>query len=390
MTGPPSVVITGMGMVTPLGKSGDSVVESMRSQTTAVRPVQLPAGMSLLMGQVPEADCKRHGGDMALDFAQLAAADAWQTAGLAERNPYDNQRTATIVGSSKGRIGNLFGPGAAGDILNLNPDNFTGDTIGLEVARRFQFSGPVLNYSAACATGVACIVRGIQSLQSGESDVALAGSAESSGVTLLMAGFKNMGALSESPMLPFDVRRCGFNPGEGAATFVLERESDARCRGAAIIARVAGWDQRSDAYHITSADPDGKTVAYAIRRTLERAAWSPADVDYVNAHGTGTQLNDLVEGRAINLAFADSCPLVSGIKPYIGHLLGASSAVELALALSSVRTGYIPATPGLTFPDPAVSLNHVPPLGLNQLARRILKLSLGFGGHIGIVALEVL
>src|SRR5262249_39264116 len=148
--------------------------------------------------------------------------------------------------------------------------------------------GPALNYPAACATGSVSIIAGINLLRDGVADVVLAGSSEASGHPLVLAAFQNMGALSPGKARPFHRDRDGFNAGEGAALFVLEREEDAQRRGARILARIAGWDFRSDAYHVTGENPDGTTLEYCIRKTLSRARWQPEDIEYVNAHGTGT------------------------------------------------------------------------------------------------------
>ncbi len=383
-----SVVITGIGCVTPLGQCVDNLVAAMRAGRTAVHPVVLDAVLPILMGLVSERDFPRHDGDMGGDFCLAAARAAWEMARLPDQPP-DPWRVATVIGSSKGRVGNFCGGKDGGALAAFDPGAYPGHTLALYVARAMGLAGPLLNFPAACATGSVGLIRGIQCLQNDEADIVLAGSGEASGYALIMAGFKNMGALSDQPMRPFDRRRSGFNPGEGAAVFALERETDARARGASILAKIAGWDYRSDAFHLTSADPSGDTVAYAIRRAVAQAGWRASDVEYINAHGTGTVLNDLVEGRAIIAALPGHQPLVSGIKPYIGHLLGASSSVELALTLLCLREGFVPPTPGLEQPDVNIPLQFVEPGGRNARVNRFLKLSLGFGGHISALALEI-
>ncbi len=374
--------------MTPIGFSADGIVAAMRAGQTAIRQVVLDDVLPLLMGRLSTDHFPCHAGDMAGDYTLASARIAWKTASVSDHG-FDPWRVATIIGSSKGRVRNFIGPYGAGALSAFNPDKFPGDTLGLEVARAMGFFGPVLNYPAACATGSVCMIRGIQCLQNGEADIVLAGSGESSATPLIMASFKNMGALSDEPMRPFDRRRSGFNPGEGAAVFVLEREVDARARGVEVLARIAGWDYRGDAWHITSADPSGDTVAHSIRRATAKAGWIPNDVEYINAHGTGTPLNDLVEGRAIFNALPGCHPLISSIKPYVGHLLGASSSVELALALLCLRDGFVPPTLDLEQPDANIPLRFVPPGGTNAFVSRFLKLSLGFGGHIAVLALEI-
>jgi 3-oxoacyl-[acyl-carrier-protein] synthase II len=390
------VVITGCGMVTPIGNSADTIVANLRRDVTGIVPAEVDGCLPVMMGQVAhlpgeqKLDSVATSPDRALAFAVSAGIDALAHAGLTVAQ-LDPRRTATIVGSSKGRIGNFVPADCHSPLAPFNPATVPGDTLGREVARALGYAGGiVLNCPAACATGIVCLIRGVHALQHDEADVVLAGSAESAGRALLLAAFKNMGALAPGLMRSFSADRCGFNPGEGGAIFILERESDARARGARILARVSGWDQRSDAAHITAADATGQVVSHAITRTLQRAGWHPREIDYINAHATATPLNDLVEGRAITRVFGTGCPPVSAIKPSIGHLLGASSAVELAMVLASVRAGYLPPTPHLHHPDPLIPLHFVPPGGTEGNFQRILKLSLGFGGHIGAVALEVI
>ncbi len=384
------IVITGVGIVSPVGCGAGAVVEALRAGRSGLRPVHM-GEKSIIMGRV-EMEGAEIEGDRSLEFAEESLREALAQAGICQGG-VAGDRVMFVVGSSKGRIGNLLPKeGKKGDGgLTLDLTTFPGDTLGLDLARRSGYAGgPVLNCPAACATGIVSLVRGVYALQSKEADIVVAGSAESAGRLLLMSAFQNMGALSSDLMRPFHAERRGFNPGEGGAVFILEREVDAAARGARILARVAGWDQRSDASHITGVDPDGESLAYCINKTLRRAGWGPGDVDIINAHGTATPLNDLVEGRAIMSVFGKTkAPPVSALKPYAGHLLGASSAVELAMVLACAREGFMPGIPGLDRPDSEIPLQYVPPGGMNGCFRRILKLSLGFGGHIGAVALEV-
>lgn len=376
-----------MGMVTPFGMDKGRILSALRTGESGIAEHRLDDTLDILIGRVPESDIPRHLGDMTIDYALESSRLAWADAGLGEHT-FDPWRAVTVVGSSKGRLASILSR-SVGKEQPFDISNFPGNTLGLAVAQEFGLRGAVLNYPAACATGTHCLIRAAQCLQQGEADIALAGSAEASGKALVMASFKNMGALSLEQIRPFDVRRKGFNPGEGSATFVLEREADARARGAKILARLVGWDQRSDAYHITSAEPSGEVVTYSINRSLQMAGWQPGEVEYINAHGTGTPLNDVVEGRAIRGSFGIDTPLVSSLKPYVGHMLGASSAVELALAILALQNNYVPGTPGLEQPDPDIPLNFVPTGGLNQAVKKFMKLSLGFGGHIGVLAIEL-
>ncbi|MGI8908313.1 MAG: beta-ketoacyl-[acyl-carrier-protein] synthase family protein [Candidatus Sumerlaeaceae bacterium] len=380
-----NIVITGASACTALGSTDDQAISGLLARAPALTRQQLHSELCLWFGSVPDApplaerQCD-HTSLLADCTARKCLLDANLNGSVAP------DRVATIIGSSKGRLHQLL---AAKPVLD--PAEFPGETLGNEIAARSRFTGPVLNYPAACATGLVCLIAGANLLRDDVADAVLAGSAEASGYALTMASFTNMGALSPDIMRPFHRDRNGFNPGEGAAAFVLEREVDARARRAHPIARLAGYDFRSDAYHMTSADQSGEPIALSIRRTLKRAGWKPTDVQYINAHGTGTQLNDVIEARAIHDVFGDNCPPVSSLKPYIGHLLGASASAELALALVALRSGFIPPTPGLDSPDAALApIHHVSPAGNHGSVSRFLKLSLGFGGHIACAAVELL
>lgn len=317
-------------------------------------------------------------------FARHAAAVALEQAHVDSAQP---ERVATVVGCSKGR---LYAMAAANPPL-FDPQEFPGETVSRDIAVIHKFCGPVLNYPAACATGLACVIAAANLLRDDLCDLAITGSAEASAFPLTLSSFANMGALSTRVMRPFHRERDGFNPAEGAGVLVLERESSSRARGHQAIARLAGFDIRSDAHHITSPEASGATIALSIRRTLRMAGWSLADVQYINAHGTGTRQNDDIEARAIYSIFGENCPPVSSLKSYLGHLLGGSAGAELVTAIVSLCSGFIPPTHGLDQLDPAIApLNHVPQRGLATHVRRILKLSLGFGGHIACAAVELL
>lgn len=385
-----SIVISGMGIVCALGSDRETISRALRGRRSGIVPHAFHPELILPFGRVPNRDAfPADGFDQNLPFARHAVAQAMQQAGAETIAPWYPERVAVVMGSSKGRISGLLHPSAKPrDVV----EKFPGDTLGLDLAREAGAIGPVLNYPTACATGLTCIIQAIHLLWEGTADMAIAGSTEASGNALVMAGFHNMGALTKEPMRPFHRNRAGFNPGEGASAFVLEREVDARERGARPLARLCGWDFRSDAHHMTAADAIGAVPALCTRRVLDKAGWDPADVDYVNAHGTGTTRNDKVEGKVLRDVFGppETAPPVSSLKPFIGHLLGGSAGVELGLALYSMQQSFLPPTLNLDDPDPTIDVHHVPSGGLEKGTTRCLKLSLGFGGHIAAVAVELL
>lgn len=338
--------------------------------------------------------------DSGILYGFTAVREALREADLA-LDSLDPWRIATIVSASKGQFRSLrlamnmlqeLGPCPASEAdrkrMGQLVRNYPGDTLGLLIARRYGLRGPVLNYPAACATGIFSLAAGMQLLLEHRADAVLAGSAESTGNATTLASFINMGAISPEMARPFDKRRGGFNPGEGAAVFVLERESDARARGATIRGILSGWDSRSDAFHITGVDTEGVVVEYAMRACLERTGWDPASVGYINAHGTGTELNDATEAGVISRIFGEPGPWVSSLKSTVGHLLGASASVELAMSCIALDDGFVPPTVALEQPDEAFHCRFVPPQGAQEQITRFMKNSLGFGGHIGILAVE--
>jgi 3-oxoacyl-(acyl-carrier-protein) synthase len=262
------------------------------------------------------------------------------------------------------------------------------------VARDYDLRGPRLSNSTACASGTIAILKALRAIRDDQCDIALAGSSEAIH-PLFAAGFYNMGVLADhadptQACRPFDRARNGFVMGEGAAMFVLERLSHARARGAAIYAEVLGGRILNDARHVTSLDANSDVLAELIGGTLRTSGLVPRDIAYINAHGTGTQQNDLLESRAIRAAFgraADSV-CVSATKSMLGHLVNASGSVELAITALALRDGFAPPTLNLTQPDPECDIDCIPLVGRARPLEHALKLSIAFGGHLAAVVLR--
>lgn len=243
---------------------------------------------------------------------------------------------------------------------------------------------------AACATGAHCIARGAQMIQWRQADWALCGAVEASLTPLIMAGYRQIGALSKSKtMRPFDKRRDGFVPSEGIGALILENEEHARKRGAKIYGYVTGYDMGADASSLTGMNPSGASIARAMERALKRAGHPK--IDYINAHGTATPLNDAIESRAIKSVFGSAVP-VSSTKPVTGHLLGAAGAVEAVICLQALRENYAPPTLNLEEADNECDLDYIPlasdSCGRDGALQTVMSLNYGFGGHIGVLIFE--
>ena len=256
------------------------------------------------------------------------------------------------------------------------------------IAIRFGARGICTNIVTACATGTNCIGEAFRSIRHGYSDVILAGGTESSITPLGVAGFTSLTPLAtgNDPVrasLPFDKERNGFVMGEGAGILLLEEYEHALARGARIYAEVVGYGATCDAYHITSPSPEGHSSARAMTLAMEEAKITPKDLSYINAHGTGTELNDKYETIAVKKAMGDDAYHIpiSSTKSMIGHLLGAAGAVEAIVCAKAIEESFIPATIGLRTPDEECDLDYVPGVGRDGKVSFAMSNSLGFGGH---------
>ena len=263
---------------------------------------------------------------------------------------------------------------------------FFSDYTAHYLAAHFNANGPVLCPVAACATGSHAIILGARLIEAGEADVVLCGATEPPQHPMVLAAYRNMGALSKSGVMrPFDTRRDGFLPGSGSGFLILESLAHAQNRGAKIHARVAGYSLRADATHLTSMAPAGDSIVRAVEEALARGGHAASAVDYINAHGTATTQNDALEARALGRLFGDTVP-VSSTKPLTGHLMGASGAVEAALCVLALKNGLLPPTLNLEEKD-EFALNLVTHEQGKKLARA-LSLNYGFGGHIGALVFD--
>ncbi len=384
-----SIVVTGWGMVTPLGFNTrftwDALLEGTNPFTSLKgkgwEGFEAPRAAQALEAWIPHTLIKR---DRSLQLAALAAEEAYKHANLSKVPAH---RIGTTFSSSKGGVVSLLtagnGPYESWDFLT----DFFPHSAGRLLQERLGFYGPALSVSSACSTGIGSIAMGARMLQDGECDAVITGSTESSIHPLIYAGFDNMGVFSrqwEGPAA-FDMKRDGFLMGEGAAVMVLEREESAKKRKAPIQARLSGWALGGDAYKPLEMEPEGTTIVPVIRKALKKAKLHSWDIGYVNAHGTATMHNDLVESQAIHKVFGNKKTWVSSTKGATGHLLGAAGSVEAVISALALKEGVLPETRNLTHPDPRCRIRHVETGGVEQRVKHVLSLSYGFGGQLGAV-----
>lgn len=397
------VVVTGMGAITPIGNDVDSFWSGLKEKKMGIGPItRFDTGdyKVKLAGQVKEFDPgefmdARAARRMELfsQYAVAAAGQALKDAGL-DMDREDAYMAGVSVGSGIGSMQAFErehqkllerGPGRVNPLLV--PMMISNMAAG-NVAIQFGLKGKNINVVTACATGTHCIGEAFRSIQYGEADVMLAGGTEASICPIGVAGFSALKALStsEDPLrasLPFDRDRSGFVMGEGSGVVVLEELEHALRRGAKIYAEVGGYGATCDAYHITSPAEDGSGAARAMSNAIRDAGMEPENVDYVNAHGTGTHHNDLFETMAIKLALGNHAYRVkiSSTKSMTGHLLGAAGGVEFIACVKSIQDGFVHATAGLEQEGEGCDLDYTRGEGVSMEINCAISNSLGFGGH---------
>ena len=398
------VVITGLGCISPVGLNTVESWENIIAGRSGIGPItafDASEFKTRIAGEVKGFDANALFGrrearrmDRFTHFALAAGIEAVEQAGL-DFDHLDRDRVGAIIGTGTGGIGSLS---AQLDVLRergphrVNPflvPMMISDTAAGMLAIHFGIRGVNLAVVSACATGSNAIGEAMKVLQRGDADVMLAGGAEASIVPIAMAGMGVINALStrndepERACRPFDLHRDGFVMGEGAGVLVLETLEHARARGAAILAELVGYGTSDDAYHISAPAEDGGGAALCMRRALEDAGISPEQVDYINAHGTSTKLNDRSETLAIKSVFGEyayQIP-VSSTKSMTGHLLGGSGAIEAVFCVQALQHDILPPTINYETPDPECDLDYVPNVARPASPRYILSNSFGFGGH---------
>jgi 3-oxoacyl-[acyl-carrier-protein] synthase II len=399
------VVVTGIGAVSPLGIGAEALTERWIGGEVGIAD---GAGRCDAFDPTDFLSVKEaRRSDRFVQFAIAAAEEAIDGAGWDGQPPYDPGRIGCIVGTGIGGLGSLEqqeqvlrerGPKS---VSPLSVPLMMGNAGAAAVAMRHGLHGQTYGVVSACAAGAHALGTAARMIQTGDADAALAGGAEAAITGIATAAFAAMGATSPSGVSrPFDARRDGFVMGEGAGMLVLEDAEAAERRGAKPLAEVLGYAATSDAHHLTAPEPSGREAARAIELALADAGLEPGDVDYVNAHGTSTPLNDRSETEALKSALGDDAHRipVSSTKSAIGHLLGAAGAVEAVATIGALRKGIAGPTLGYEEPDEGLDLDYVPrearelerrPNGAGPRPLVALSDSFGFGGHNAVICLAV-
>jgi 3-oxoacyl-(acyl-carrier-protein) synthase len=395
---PEPVVITGIGMLASVGNEREAVWEAVRRGESRFHFLEglrgLPDGE--MVGATVDLDEPLNGRLKVLPLCERAADEAVRDAKL-ELDQIEATRFGCMISGHMGDtrwvdqdLGFASGDtGAAHWWQQWFPD-----TACSLVARKYGSFGPRLSHSTGCASSLVSVLTATRAIRDGQCDIALAGGGDAID-PLLVAGFNRMRVLAHDDdpncaCRPFDRTRKGFVFGEGAAIFVVERLGHALRRGARIYAEISATKAVAQAHHVTSIDADSDSLVHLINSALDQAGLDPAEVGYINAHGTGTEQNDAAEAGGIRRVFGSDIDkvCVSATKSCLGHMINAAGAVELAITALAMRDGFAPPTLNLTDPDPVCTFDCLPLVGRVNRFQHSLKLSLAFGGHLVAVLLS--
>ena len=400
---PRRVVITGIGAVTPIGITREGLWNGLRREASAVTtltrfdPTIFRSHIAAEVNDFAATDFLEAKRARRLDrFGQLSVVTARQALADAELDlaGEDRECIGAMMGSALGGVAygeeqlGRFMRGGLHDVDAMLALTVFGGAASCNIAIELGVYGPNSTNSMSCASGAIAVGEAFRQVRDGYADVMLAGGAEAPLSLLCYGAFSLIRAMStrnDDPAhasRPFDKDRDGFVMGEGAAVLVLEEYDRARARGARIYAEVAGYGTTSDGHHMTAPRPDGAQAARAMRQALADAHVAPGEIQYINAHGSSTPLNDPTETVAIRQLFGDaaSSVLVSGTKGYYGHALGASGAFEAAICALAIQREWLPPTLNLTHADPSCDLNYLPGHGVPARVEHVLSNSFGFGG----------
>ena len=414
------VVITGMGVISPIGNSIEEFSASLKAGKSGVGPITLfdTAGFDVtIAGEVKNFDPsvwidKKDVRKMArfTQFAAAAATQALNDAGLLT----DGNNGRRLVTSAPEKTGVVLGNGIGGyeivtesykKLFDAGPGRMLPLTVPMMISNEaagnismlFGTKGPAFTQVTACASGTDALGQALDLIRAGRCDVIISGGTEACIVPFAIGGFQMLKALStkrcdapEKASRPFDADRDGFVLAEGAGMLILESEEHAKKRGAGIIAEFAGYGASADAYHITAPDPEGAGCAAAAKQAIADAGLKPENIQYYNAHGTSTEINDPVETNMLKTVFGDHVKKlkISSTKSMTGHCVGAAGAIEAIVCALAIRDGFFPPTINLDNPDPKCDLDYVPNKAQYGEITAAASSSLGFGGHNGVVVFK--
>ncbi|MDR1868983.1 MAG: beta-ketoacyl-ACP synthase II [Treponema sp.] len=415
------VVVTGMGAVSPIGNTVEEFCASLKEGKSGIGPITAfdTTGFDVtIAGEVknfnPELWMDKKEARKMARFVQLAVAAAAQAltdAGLMGEVDADGKRP---VKSDPWRTGIVMGNGIGGfeivgeshkKLFDSGPKRMLPLTVPMMIPNEaagnismiFGTKGPAFTQVTACASGTDALGQALDLIRAGRCDVVISGGTEATIVPFAVGGFQMLKALStkrcsepEKASRPFDADRDGFVMGEGAGILILESEEHAKARGAKIIAELAGYGATADAFHITSPDPTGMGGSNAVKQAIIDAGLKPEDIQYYNAHGTSTEINDPTETKMLKIAFGDHAYKlkVSSTKSMTGHCIAGGGGLEAIACILAIRDGFYPPTINLDNPDPECDLDYVPNKAQYGEVKAAASGSLGFGGHNGVVVFK--
>lgn len=409
------VVVTGMGVISPIGNNIEDFKAALFAGKCGISPLDFgderdADGINVkVAGQVRDFNPADYGltpheirkTDKFSQFAVAAALQALKDSGLVPGENVSGDMLGVYMGSGIGGLDTFvrqtknMTENGGGRVSPMFIPMMIGNIAGANIAIKVGAQGPCLTHVSACATGTNAIGEAFYAIQRGDAEAIIAGGSESAINPIALGGFQNARALSleEDPLkacLPFDARRKGFVMGEGAGALVLEEYEHARLRGAKILAEICGYGNTCDAFHMTAPRPDGQTQGEAIRLALQEASFDgEKDELYINAHGTGTRINDVCETKAFKYALGDKLAYkahISSTKSMTGHALGAAGGFEAIASILALRDGIIPPTINLRNQDPECDLDYTPNTAVKADISIAISDSLGFGGHNACVA----
>lgn len=404
------VVITGMGTINPIGHNVNETWESIKNKECGIQEISLIDSSTYKTKF--DAEIKNYDPNEFFDPKTAKRNDRYTQLGMIAAREAVKDSGITPENSDYSRIGTYFSSGIGGLttiqeqckiyfekgntrvsplFIPMGISNMAAGTIAIE----YGFKGESMSIVTACASSAHAIGEAYRAIQLGEEDIILAGGSEASINEVALAGFENMKALTHATevnraSIPFDAERSGFVMGEGAGAIILEELEHAKARGAKIYAELIGYGSTTDAYHITSPSPDGEGGANAMKRALKNANIKPEEVDYINAHGTSTHLNDATETKAIKTAFGEHAKklMVSSTKGNTGHLLGGAGVLEAIISVKAINESLVPPTINYKVKDEECDLDIVPNEPRKADIKVAMSNSLGFGGHNATIILR--